>query len=57
MAAIFATEFLEHLIAYGLELVLNLSGMLSQLKCEHSRDVFTVRYILKAGWDILLDCK
>lgn len=57
MAAIFATEFLEHLITYGLELVLNLSGVLSQLKWEHSSDVFTVSDVLKAGWDILSDCK
>lgn len=57
MATIFAPEFLEHLITNGLELPVELSSVLSQLEHEHSRDIFIAYYILKTGWDILLDCK
>lgn len=57
VAAIFASEFLEHLIVYGLEVLLNLSIILSKLEGEHSRSVSIVNYILKARWAILLDCK
>lgn len=57
--SIFAPEFLEHLVTYGLDLLVNLSSILSQLEDEHLRTIFIVNYILKSrmGYFIGLQIK
>lgn len=57
MVVIFVFEFLEYLIVYGFELLLNFLIILFKLEGEYLRSVFIVNYILKVRWVILLDCK